>query len=287
MSSSEAPTPQPILDRLHLAMRGRPPTSLAEAICVPLADGPSVPDLSELLCYFVGSADITTTADVQEHVLDASIIRLAYGVYAEANRNRLSSFEGHHRPPLPSPDAAYFLAGLSEDDYPRELIEVYGDAVDWDAAHCVARIVRYLESPACAAVPWSPLKRPGPGQEEDDGLEDEARERYAIGIRIFTYLQYLAVKEAGGPDETVSKIEEWRADIPVQGYLDPQAWTAEEANEIADLEGRRRGTDLTRPERQQILLDAYRHWDEIAESRKAGTKKDFLQKLKGMFSRRR
>ncbi|KAI1781224.1 hypothetical protein F4818DRAFT_436418 [Hypoxylon cercidicola] len=275
--------------RARGALRPAEPASLAERMCLS-ADESSVADEEELLCYFADFADVGTAADLRTHVLGAHEVRRAVGEYTGAQRivpdveNREVAFEGCR--PLPTPDAACFLAGLGEDRLAK-LVETHRSAVDWDAVRCVARIVGYLESYACSAIPWSTLARPGPGRERE-GQEDEARERYAVGLRVFSYVRYHAVMDVLAEavrEDQVRKIEKWQEDIPEEAFLDPLAWTGEEA-EVADLESRRQGIDLT-AERQQTLLGALLHWDEIADSRKHGTKKDLLTKLKGMFSRRR
>ncbi|XXG96955.1 hypothetical protein Hte_003247 [Hypoxylon texense] len=300
--------------RARGALRAPAPASLTERICLAAADPPVPAPADELLCYFQDFADVPTVADLHAHVVDAREVRLAFGEYAEAHGADTEEDEEDLPPirfrdwrPLPSPDAAYFLAGLSEEHFDK-LAEADDAAIDWDAARCVARIVGYLESYACAAIPWSTLARPaspgGPEQqqeeeedeEENKELECEGRERYAVGLRIFSYMLNRAALagQRALAAEARAEIEEWKAEIPEQGFLDPQAWSTEEeeeeaeaeADEIDRLELRRRGMDVTRRDRQHILLEALMHWDEIADDRKHGTKKEFLKKLKGMFSRR-
>ncbi|KAI4868869.1 hypothetical protein F4820DRAFT_444785 [Hypoxylon rubiginosum] len=276
--------------RARGAVRAPAPASLAERVCLLAADQRVAVAASadELMFYFAGFSGVRTAADLHAHVVDAREVQLAYGAYAEARGGGAAATSATPgTEDLPSPDAAYFLAGF-DDEYFDRLADEDRDAMDWDAARCVLRIVRFLESYACAAIPWSSLPREGQQQQLNEAQEDEARERYAIGLRVFSYLHARAVRAAqqtSAEREMAQKIKEWNAEIPERGFLDPQAWSDEEADEIARLESRRQGIDETQ-DRQQILLGALMHWDEISDDRKHGTKTDFLTKLKRMFSRR-
>ncbi|KAI1766497.1 hypothetical protein GGR53DRAFT_464374 [Hypoxylon sp. FL1150] len=267
MASSEV---QQTLERLQHAMCVCRLTSLAEALCRPGAT--PVPDTNELLCHFAVTA-VRTAADLRRVVLGASAVREAFAEWSNAYRSG-------DRPPLPSPQAALFIASLGE-NLVSEMRAAHEDAVNWDAALCVGRIVRYLETEG----PWT-LAASDRGEESEKTPEDYARERFAIGIRVFLYLHHQAVQEEKEIREAKqSAIEAWLEEIPKRGFVDPQAWVAEETEETTTPDDRRDAIDLPRPERQHILLEALSHWDEIDDSQKEGTKKDFLQKLREMFSR--